>query len=745
MKYFLCILLLLPTLLYSQPRYTVSGRVSDFLSGEDLIGSTVVALPSYKGVATNSYGFYSLSLPEGKYTLRYGFIGYSDLDTVITINRNITIDIELRQQSISLEEVIISSTRPDRNISSAEMGVEKLNIKQIELIPVLFGEKDILKTIQLLPGVSTPSEGSTGFNVRGGSADQNLILLDEASVYSSSHLLGFFSIFNSDAIKDVTIYKGGIPAKFGGRASSVLDITMNNGNMKELSLKGGIGLLSTRITLEAPIVKEKVSFIVSGRRSYADVILKALPGDIIDNQAKLYFYDLNTKINYKIGEKDRLFLSGYFGRDSFGFGESGMDWGNATGTIRWNHLFGDRLFSNLSIIYSDYSYGFNFERDIIYNSGIKDLGIKEDLIFYPNPSNTFMIGGSLSYRKFNPGELTWSGSNEFEIVLDNKSAVESALYFSGESDIGSRISAIYGIRVSSFNRPDLDHKSFLSPEPRVSLNIKTWPGSSFKIAYNRITQYLHLLSNSTSGQATDIWIPSSDILKPVYASQVSTGIFQNLFDNQIETSVEGYYKLLNNITDYEDGTSILLNEDIESHILSGRGRSYGVEFYIKRSAGKLTGWISYTLSRTEREIENINGGDWYPARYDKTHDFSMVASYRTGDRLSLSASWVYATGNAVTFPGGKYIIDKMIIPWYTERNGYRMPSYHRLDLNLHLDGKEREGKYKSSWDFSVYNLYNRKNAYSINFRESESVSGATEAVKISLFGIVPAITWNFNF
>lgn len=738
-------LLLLPVSLFAQPRYTISGNVTDRSTGEDLLGATIVAEPGMKGVATNSYGFYSLSLERGRYLISFGFIGYARFDTTVMLDGAMTIDIELRQESISLDEVVVMSERTDRNISSAEMGVEKLDIRQVELIPVLLGEKDILKTIQLLPGISTPSEGSTGFNVRGGSADQNLILLDEASVYSASHLLGFFSVFNSDAIKDVTIYKGGIPAQYGGRASSVLDIAMNNGNSKQLSGKGGIGLISTRLTLEAPLSKERMSFILSGRRSYADLVLKALPVDLVDNEAKLYFYDLNAKLNYRVGEKDRLFISGYFGRDVFGFGDSGMDWGNATGTFRWNHLFSDRLFSNSSFIYSDYSYGFNIESDIIYNSGIKDFSIKEDITFYLNPANIIRFGASLAYRNFNPGELSWKGTGEFEIRLDKKEAFEGGIYLSGESEIGPLLSAIYGIRMTTFKRADNNHKGYLSPEPRLSLRLKTGEMTSVKVSYNRITQYLHLLSNSTSGQATDIWIPSSDMLKPVYASQVSSGLFRNFLGNMIETSAEIYYKQLRNITDFEDGTSILLNEDIELKILAGEGRSYGTEFYIRKSAGSFTGWVSYTLSRTEKKIEGINSNTWYPARYDKTHDISVVATYNTGDKLSLSLSWVYATGNAVTFPDGKYVIGSTVIPWYTGRNGYRMPSYHRLDINLHLEGKKRKGGFESGWDFSVYNLYNRHNAYAVNFRESESSIGSTEAVKLSLFGIVPSVTWNFRF
>ncbi|TFH39578.1 MAG: TonB-dependent receptor [Bacteroidia bacterium] len=745
MMRFFILLLLVPVNLYPQSKFPISGRVTDMATGEDLIGATVVAMPLMKGVPTNSYGFYSLTLPPGDYKITWGYIGYESYDTLISLTGPLAIDIELKQLSILLDEIIITSGRVDRNITSAEMGVEKLDLRQADLLPVLMGEKDILKTIQLLPGISTASEGSTGFNVRGGSSDQNLILLDEAAVYSASHLMGFFSVFNSDAIKDVTIYKGGIPARYGGRASSVLDISMNNGNSKEFTGKGGIGLISTRLTLEAPIIREKISFIVSGRRSYADLVLRSLPFYDVDNSVKLYFYDLNAKLNYRPGEKDRIFISGYFGRDVFGFEDSGIDWGNATATLRWNHLFSDRLFSNTSLIYSDYAYGFNLEKDAVYNSGIRDYSFKEDITWYNGHSNILRFGEAFSYRTFNPGELTWQSSQEFEIIMDRKEALESALYFSGQSDIGSLVSVIYGLRITGFSRADQGQKKYLSPEPRLSLNIRTGARSSIKFSYNRITQYLHLLSNSTSGQATDIWIPSSEGLKPIYAGQVSGGLFMNFFENIIESSVEVYYKNFDNITDFEDGTSILLNENIESQILAGDGRSYGAEFYVKKSSGIFSGWISYTLSRTEKRIGGINNGEWYPTRYDKIHDISFVTTYRTGTRLSLSMAWVYGTGNAVTFPSGKYTIGNNFIPWYTERNGYRMPPYHRLDLNIHLDGKKRKGSFESGWDFSIYNLYNRHNAYTIDFRESETLPGTTEAVKLSLFGIVPSITWNFRF
>ncbi len=764
------LLLVVPLSSSAQKSFTISGHVTDIDNGEDLIGVTIYSLENLSGTISNSYGFYSLSLPEGTYTIRYSYLGYEPIDSPVDLNSNILMNIELRQSTINLEEVVVSAERRDINISEANMGVERLNVREINHIPVIFGEKDLLKTIQLLPGISSSGEGSTGFHVRGGSMDQNLILLDEATVFSASHLLGFFSVFNSDALKDVTVYKGGIPARYGGRASSVLDISMNNGNSKQFSASGGIGLISTRLTLEAPIIKDKLSFIISGRRTYLDILAKAIfPDDIIDDDIRFYFYDLNTKVNYTLNEKNRLFISGYFGQDVFGFGnEIGTDWGNATGTLRWNHLFSDKLFSNTSLIYSNYKYSFNLgELGLKLGSGIEDYSIKEDATLYLNPDNTMKFGFSLTSHKFMPGELTSNMVNNFEIVLDEKRALESGIYFQNDHKISDKLSSTYGIRLSMFNQTGpgwiYEYNDYNSPsdstyfekgdiaqsyfavEPRLSLNYRLNSESSLKLSYNRMAQYMHLLSNSTSGTPMDVWIPSSNNIKPILVDQVSLGYYRNFLNDGIEGSVELYYKNLTNTTDYEDGAEIMLNKYVESVILTGRGISYGLEFYLKKKYGDFTGWISYTLSRTENKIEGINKGEWYPLKYDKTHDVSIIGTYEFSKRLSVSAVWIYATGNAVTFPSGKYELNGKLVPYYTERNGYRMPSYNRLDASLTLKSKKKRDKFEGSWDFSIYNLYNRHNAYSISFRESESEPGKTEAVRLSLFGIVPSISYNFKF
>ncbi|MGB5600581.1 MAG: TonB-dependent receptor, partial [Thiothrix litoralis] len=690
--------------------------------------------------------------------------GYNSVSKNIVLDKNISLSLKLDPSEIGLEEVVVTSQRKDRNVTSTDMGVERLDVKELETIPILFGEKDVLKTMQLLPGISAASEGSSGFTVRGGSIDQNLILLDEAPVYSASHLMGFFSVFNSDALKNVSVYKGGIPSQFGGRASSVLDITMKDGNNQNFSASGGIGLISSRLTLEGPIIKDKMSFIVSGRRSYADLVGKA--AGFLSNDMTLYFYDLNAKLNYTVNDKNRIYLSGYFGKDDFGFGNMGMSWGNSTGTVRWNHLFSSKLFSNTTAVYSNYDYGFNVADDIKMSSGIEDFGLKQDFTWYSNPNNTMRFGFSSTYHTFNPGKLLFDNVESEQIVLDQKQAFESAIYLSNNQKLSNKLSAEYGLRLSMFNQMGsgwsnqydsnnvkIDStyygsgdlmQTYLAFEPRISLNYQLGSSSSVKASYNRMAQYLHLLSNSTSGQPTDTWMPSTQNIKPTIASQFALGYFRNFANNKYEFSVEGYYKDMQNVLDYEDGTDVLLNENIEANILSGTGRSYGAEFYLKKKVGRLNGWVSYTIARTENKIDGINNSDWYPSKYDKTHDISIVANYQLNKRWSVSSSWVYYTGNAVTFPSGKYEYDGKIMPYYTERNGYRMPDYHRLDLNFHLKGKETK-KYESSWDFSFYNLYNRKNAYTINFQESETVPGATEAVKLSLFGIVPSVTWNFKF
>jgi len=766
---FLLILLLISYKGMAQQKYTISGYIRSSETGEALFGATVLVKELYKGTTANAYGFYSITLPEGKHSVQYSYMGNISKTEDIELAGNISNNVDLQQASIEIAEVVIVSEASNNNIKAPEMSVIKVSPKDVVSIPVIFGEQDILKTIQLMPGVNSAGEGNSGFYVRGGSADQNLIILDEAPIYSSAHLLGFFSVFNSDAVKDMEFYKGNAPANYGGRLSSVLDIQMKEGNSKKISASGGIGLIASRLTLEAPIVKDKGSFIISGRRTYADVFLP-LWKDPAAKSTKLYFYDFNAKANFKINDKNRIFLSGYFGRDVFKMSDIvGFNWGNKTATLRWNHIFGNKLFLNSSLIYSDYNYGigYNVGELLEITSGIKDYNLKEDFQYYINSKNTLTFGFNTVSHTFRPGKLNSENEDFFNSkILDKKHAVESAIYISHKFEISDRLILNYGLRYSncavigpdtiytynkndeitnsiSYNKGDLI-QNYGTLEPRMTLNYIINKKMSVKMSYARNAQYMHLLSNSSVAFPTDIWISSSTIVKPQIADQIALGFFRNFKDNMFETSVEVYYKNFQNQIDYQNGAEIILNKNVESQLVFGKGRAYGTELFIKKRTGDLTGWIGYTLSRTERSINEIDGGAWYPVKHDRTHDVSIVLMYDFSDKLKVSANWVYNTGNAVTFPGGKYVIDGVIVPAYTNRNGYRMPDYHRLDLGVTLTNKNR-GKFESSWNFSVYNAYARKNTYSISFRESENDPSKTEAVRYSLFQIVPSVTYNFKF
>lgn len=756
---------------FAQQKFTVSGYVRDGKTGEEMIGAAIMVkeLPG-TGVVTNSYGFYSLTLPAGNYTLIGQFIGYAPKNETIVLTQNLKKDFALEAEESQIKEIVVKSTKPNDNVTRTQMGMEKVNLKDIETIPVLMGEKDVLKTIQLMPGIKSAGEGGSGFYVRGGGADQNLILLDEATVYNASHLLGFFSVFNSDAIKDVTIYKGSQPAKYGGRLASVLDINMNDGNDRRFGVTGGIGLIASRLTVEGPIVKEKGSFIVSGRRTYADLFLKLAPDSAL-RKARLYFYDLNAKANYTISDKDRLYLSGYFGRDVLGFGDVfGFDWGNATGTLRWNHIVNDKLFSNTSLIYSNYQYniGLSFgdiEGTII--SRIKDYNLKEDFQYYASTKTSLKFGLNSIYHAIVPGAVTIKqNAVETSEKLTDKYSWENAVYISQEYKPSNILSFEYGLRASAFSvigpgtfytynslgaaTDTLTYKSgefaktYFMLEPRIGANYLLNEKSSIKASYARNTQNLHLLSNSTSGNPTDLWIPNSNNIKPELADQFSVGYFRNFKDNAYEFSTELYYKSMQNQIDYKDGAEIQFNENVESQLLVGKGRAYGAELFLKKSEGQFRGWVSYTLSRVEKKIPGINNDKYYPAKQDRTHDISIVGIYEASKKWTISATWVYYTGNAVTFPSGKYEVAGQVLNYYTERNGYRMPAYHRLDIGATWYRKKTE-KYESNWNFSVYNAYGRKNAYTITFQEDPNDPTRTQAVRTTLFTFVPSVTYNFKF
>jgi len=766
----LSLCLLLTGTLFAQEKSTLSGTIKDASKGEELIGATIKVKGQNIGAQTNEYGFYSLTLPAGTYTFIISASGYVQREDTIDLSISQRLDIQLKVEGgTDLEEVVISTSREDANIKDPLMGVERLDPKEIAKIPVIFGEKDIIKTMQLLPGVKSAGEGQSGYYVRGGGADQNLILLDEAPVYNASHLLGFFSTFNSDAIKDAVLYKGNQPANFGGRLASVLDIKMNEGNSKRFNVGGGLGLISSRLSVEGPIVKDKASFLVSGRRTYADVFLKA--SDKFKENT-LYFYDLNAKVNYRIGQKDRLFLSGYFGRDVLGVGNSfGFNWGNATGTLRWNHIINDKLFSNTSLIYSSYDYKISIKGgDVKFDitSLIRDWNLKQEFQYFANNRNKIRFGFNVINHDITPGQVdakTAVGINA--IQLSPTRSVESALFVTNDWTLSENITVSYGARLSGFsvlgNGQDVYTydangdvatstiykknellKTYLNVEPRISMSYSYSKVASFKAAYARNAQNIHLVSNSTSSSPTDVWLASSVNTKSEIADQFSLGWFKNFKENMFEFNVETYYKAMQNQIDYRNGANTQANELLEGELLYGIGRAYGLELVLKKKKGRLTGWVGYTLSRTERKIDGINSNNWYVAKQDRTHDLSIVTIYDITPKLSVSALFIYYTGNAVTFPSGKYTINGDTQFLYTERNGYRMPAYHRLDLGVTWVRKNTE-KFESSWNFSLYNVYGRENAYSITFRESETNPGTTEAVQTTLFRWIPAITYNFKF
>lgn len=770
MRKLIVLLFSLISLYANGQKYTFSGTVKDSLSGEALIGA-YIWLPEIKtGCSTNAYGFFSITLPQGKYSSGFSYLGYSTKIITLNLFSDVVENIELQPRSVALKEVTIRAESANRNITSSEMSAPKLDIKEIRSLPVFMGEQDIMKTLQLLPGVKSAGEGNSGFYVRGGTIDQNLVLLDEAPVYNTSHLLGFFSVFNSDAIKDVKLYKSGIPDEYGGHLSSVIDVRMNDGNSRDYVFSGGIGLISSRLSVEGPIVRNKGSFIISARRTYADMFLK-LSRDTNQNRSKVYFYDLNLKANYSLGSHDRIYLSGYFGRDVFNYGgRFGIQWGNVTSTLRWNHLFSSKLFLNSSLIFSNYDYMITLEgatRQVDISSGIRDISLKEDFQYYLNPNNNIKFGFNSTYHTFYPGTLKSRNDTLLNnLILHGKTAVESGIYFSHDYSINSSLTINYGARLSFFTvlGPGIfftydqegfktdstvytNHsvvKNYLGFEPRVSMTYIINPSNSIKASYTRIYQYLHLLSNSTSGNPTDLWLPTSKNIKPQWADQWSLGYFKNFDNNNYETSIEVYYKNMYNLIDYKPGADIVLNPDVESQLLFGNGMAYGTELFIKKKEGMVTGWVSYTLSRTFRQFDGIDNGKRFPAKQDRIHDISVVAIFNLKKGWMLTSEWLFNTGDAVTFPSGLYVVDGINTPLYTERNGYRMPDYNRLDIGAtHL--KKLSNKRERSWVFSIYNVYARKNAYSITFRQNPDNPAQMQAVRLSLFSIIPSVTFNFKF
>jgi len=757
--------------LFAQQKYTLSGTVRDASTGETLIGATVKlqnADHSF-GKAANDYGFYSLSGEGGEYTMTVSYAGYLTYRKQISLVGDLKINVGLDPAN-SLQEVVISAKdRRNDNVKSAQMGLEKLNMRDLDNVPVLFGEKDVLKTIQLMPGVKSGGEGNTGFFVRGGAADQNLILLDEATVYNSSHLLGFFSTFNSDAIKDVSLYKGGMPAQFGGRLSSVLDVKMQDGNSKEFGVEGGIGLIASRIKVEGPIIKDKASFMVSARRTYIDLLLKASSDSSI-NSNTLNFYDINAKVNYRFDDKNTLFLSGYFGQDNIGIKDLfANDWGNTTATVRLNHVFSSKLFSNTSFIFNKYHYAIELldkDNNARVTSLIRDFNLKEDLQYFTN-QHIFRFGAQATHHRIAPSDITTTGNSSINpLSVENRYGLELAGYLSDEWKLNDQLELLYGLRISGFSllgpgtirtydaagdivssydaKRGSFVKTYVYAEPRFSASYSLSEQNSVKASYNRNTQNIHILTNANTSSPTDQYVMSSNNIKPEISDQVAMGYFRNAKDNTYEFSAEVYYKWLQNQIDYKNGAELIANAEVESELLYGKGRAYGLELYAKKTKGKLTGWISYTLAKTERQFDALNGGNYFPAKQDRTHDLSLVGIYNFSSRWTFSANYVYSTGNAVTYPAGKYSTGGLTTYYYTERNANRMPYTSRLDLSATLKARETK-KYQSSWSFGLYNALNRKNPYAITFRDNKQDPTRTEAVQTSLFGIIPSVTYNFKF
>jgi len=768
----------------SQEKFTISGYVKDAKNGESLIGVTVYKKNSQIGANTNEYGFYSLTLPKGADTVIFSLIGYQSIFRVVNLTSNLTISLELPEEGKNLAEVVISAEKADANIKSMEMGVAKLDIQQIQKMPALLGEVDVIKSIQLLPGVTTVGEGASGFNVRGGNIDQNLVLMDEAPVYNSSHLFGFFSIFNPDAVKDVKLIKGGIPSQYGGRASSVLDIRMKEGNSKKLEVNGGIGTVFTRVSVEAPILKDKASFIIAGRRSYIDVLAKPFIAkrspDLKD--AKFYFYDLTAKFNWRINEKNTVFASGYFGRDVFGAGFK-FNWGNSTATLRWNHIYNSKLFMNLTSFYSNYKYELGFgdegsNQKFEWTSNIINYSFKPDFTYYLNSKNTIRFGTQAILFTFKPGNaiITSQDGNKSNISLDKQYGVEYAAYVDNEQKLSNRFTLQYGLRWSFYNyigkgnkytyrdtipnesRP-LDNeekiangetiKMYNVPEPRLAVNYTINDKSSIKLGYNRMAQYLHIVSNTAASTPLDIYTPVTNNIKPLIADQITLGYFRNFKENMFESSAEIYYKDLQNQLDYVDNANLLLNKYLEADLVQGKGRAYGAELYLKKSKGKLNGWVSYTLSKTERQVRGISNDEWFLSKYDRTHNVNTVLIYDLNKRFSFSANFVFQTGTPATFPTAKVEVQGYVIPYNTEnkRNNYRNTAYHRADIGITYNFKKNDRRrYKQTIVVSVYNVYNRRNAFSTYFRNNPDYPVNTEAVRYSVVGsFIPAITYNFKY
>ncbi len=762
--------------LAGQQKYTISGYVTDEL-GEELIGANVLIPALVKGTITNTYGFYSITLPEGEYDLEISFIGYSAQNIQLALTSNKRLNISLIESAEMIESVEVVAKGRDVNIREVEMSTNTLQMKTIQKLPMLLGETDVIKTIQLLPGVLASNEVSGGFHVRGGSIDQNLILLDHAPVYNASHAVGFLSVFNADAIKDLKLYKGGIPPEYGGRLSSILDIYMKEGNKNEFHGAGGVGTITSRLTIDGPVIPGKASFLLSGRRTYADLFLP-FSKDSMARESDIYFYDLNAKINYSINDNNRVFLSGYFGRDVTRFGElMSMDYGNFTVTARWNHVFNQRLFLNTSTMYSNYHYDFSFTEgfsNVNWITYIRDINQHFDFTYYLNPENTLKFGAQAILHNFSPGYVfgQYDDTTKFNYKIPNSYSLEYAFYVSNEQEITSRLTLLYGIRYSLFqnigpgqslvfdksnpdyyrvtdtikyNRGEIFNTFAGGFEPRLAVRYALNNVSSVKASYNRMYQYIHLASNSTATLPLDFWFPSSPNIKPQSADQIAMGYFRNFKDNMFETSLEVFYKWNKNAIDFRDHAELLLNDAYEGELRIGKGRSYGIEFIVKKQEGKLTGWVSYSFAKSYKKIPEIFEGKEYQAAYDKPHDFALVLSYDFNERWNVSGNWVYTSAPPRTMPTGRFESHGTIAPVYSDRNSVRIFPYHRLDLSVTLRMNKFSNRFNHYINLSVYNTYLRKNPIMINFRQDEDEPRATKSYMIYLYRIVPSLTYIINF
>ncbi|WP_100612409.1 TonB-dependent receptor [Confluentibacter lentus] len=771
----------------SQEKFTLSGTIFEVKSNETVIGVNLYFPEIELGTSSNEYGFFSITLPKGTHKIIISSIGYNTITDTLNLSENITKNYRLEENIETLNEIIITENIEKLDIKKPQMSVNSLTSNTIKNIPVVLGEADIIKAITLLPGVTNAGEGASGFNVRGGAVDQNLILLDEATIYNSSHLFGFFSVFNPDAIKDLKLYKGGIPARYGGRVSSVLDIYQKDGNSKKFHANGGIGIVSSRLLIEGPLKKDKSSFLFGGRSSYAHLFLPLFD---INNEA--YFYDLNTKLSFKIDDKNNIYLSGYFGRDVFTIADSFENiYGNSTLNVRWNHLFSNKLFTNLSLIYSDYYYDLklNFV-EFKWNSGIQNFNLKYDFKYYLSNKMKLEFGLNSIYYKFNPGKIDpttqTSGISPFKLI--DKYAFENAVYLDSEYQLSDKIAVSFGLRLSSFLRLGQDElniyendqavifndnlqiyekanpigtenfkrsdviKSFFNVEPRLSIAYQLNNNSSVKASYNRMSQYLHLLSNTSSPTPLDVWTPSGKYIKPQLLDQFALGYFKNFNNTNYSLEIESFYKTVKNRIDYIDGADLIANNAIEQVILNGNAEAYGLEILFKKNEGRLNGWIAYTLSKSKQQTKGrtpnelgINNGNWYNTPHDRTHDISITGSYKYSEKWKLNANFLFQTGRPTTYPNSQYIYNGVNVPNFEPRNSNRLPSYHRLDISTTYTPKpEKKEGWQSYWVFGIYNAYNRRNAASIRFGSNET-SGLNEATRLSIFGIVPSVSYNFKF